>query len=145
MINHHIPKELKIVAVLFLISGIFTAIEIIIQLIHGHVNLNFDVLQIWVCFGLLRLSRGWRTLGLVFLWFDFIIAPFMLFHLLQGNRSLEFKMFGLQVHGLPSPVIIFIILFFLFLSIWQYRVLTKPHIRRLFFAKNSFEDSYYNG
>jgi len=62
-----IPLSLKVVAVLFIISGIFSVIEVVVDLMHSHINIHFGVLCLFVGPGLLRLRRGWRTCGLVFL------------------------------------------------------------------------------
>ena len=50
-----IPQPLKIVAWLFIVSGICAAIKIVFLLLAGHININLGVLSIFVGRGLLRL------------------------------------------------------------------------------------------
>ena len=69
------PASLKIVAALFIFGGICSAIEVIVSLMYGHININFGVLGLFIGPGLLRFSSGWRTCALVFLWIGFILTP----------------------------------------------------------------------
>lgn len=125
------PTPLRIVAGLFIFSGICAIIEIVVGLLHSHVDLNFGVLCLWIGPGLLRHNRTWRTWALVFLWFGLILLPvFCLFAL--GRGALDLKFFGVIV-GKVSPLlgIAFAVPLYC-LILWQYRVLTRPDIRALF-------------
>jgi hypothetical protein len=127
-----IPTSLKVVAYLFILSGILSLIEIIVSLMHGQININFGVLALFIGAGLLRLSRGWRTWALVFLWIAMIGIPIIALVFMTASGPLDFKLFGQNVgHASPALGIVLATLMFA-LAVWQYRVLTRPDVRRLF-------------
>jgi ABC-type glycerol-3-phosphate transport system permease component len=127
-----LPLELKVVAGLFIFQGVCAAIEIVVSLAHGHLNLNFGVLAIPAGFGLLRLSRGWRTFCLVLLWFALLLIPVVVVLVVGSSTARELKIFGQEVgKASQGVVVIFAVVFFL-ISLWQYRVLTREEIRRRF-------------
>lgn len=125
------PTAIRVVAGLFVFSGICAVIEVVVSLFHSHLNLNFGVLSLWIGPGLLRHNRTWRTWALVFLWIGLIALP--IFCLLAlGRGTLDFKFFGIPLGQIPTAVgLVFAIPIFL-LIFWQYRVLTRPDIRALF-------------
>lgn len=125
------PTALRVVAGLFVFSGVCAVIEVVVSLFHSHLNLNLGVLSLWIGPGLLRHNRTWRTWALVFLWFALIGLP--VFCLLAlGRGALDFKFFGVPVGQIPTAVgFAFAIPIFL-LTLWQYRVLTRPDIKYLF-------------
>jgi len=126
------PTSLKIVAGLFIFGGVCSAIELVVSLMHSHININFGVLGLFIGPGLLRFSRGWRTCALVFLWIAMIGVPIIALLFMASQGPLDFKVFGQKVghvskeFGLAIAVILFL------LSFWQYRVLTRPDVRTLF-------------
>ena len=126
-----IPLSLKVVAVLFIISGIFSVIDIVVALMDDRININFGVLGLFVGPGLLRLRRGWRTCGLVFLWIGFIVAPIVFVIGLSGKQA-DLALFGQKISQIPGwwGSVVAIPCFLLIL--WMYCVLTRPDIRRLF-------------
>lgn len=127
-----IPTSLKIVAILFIVGGIFAVIEVIVSLMNNRISINFGVLGLFIGPGLLRLRRGWRTCALVFIWIALIGVPIiaLLFLVVQG--PLDFKIFGQPVghvskgFGFIAAAIVFAVVF------WEYRVLTRPDVRELF-------------
>ena len=126
------PTSLKVVAVLFIIGGVLAVIEILVALTHGRININFGVLGLFIGPGLLRFSRGWRTCGLVFLWIGVIVIPIIFLIGLTGRMPTYFMVFGVRLARIhPWWVSVAAVPFFL-LVLWQYRVLTRPDIRRLF-------------
>jgi hypothetical protein len=127
-----IPTSLKVVAVLFLLSGIFSLIEVIVSLMHGHFNLNFGILGLFIGPGLLRLSRGWRTCALVFLWITMIGLPMVALLFLVTSGPLDFTLFGQKVGDASKGLGILVAALLFALAVWQYRVLTRPDVRRLF-------------
>jgi hypothetical protein len=125
------PIALKVVAWLFIIFGVLAVLEIVAALFAGRVSLNVGVLGIFVGRGILRLRRGWRTCALVLLWLCMIIVSVVAVMILAGAGKMT--LFGTRVgrhealvFGLPLT------LGYLALGIWQYRVLTRPDVRRLF-------------
>jgi len=127
-----IPTSLKIVAGLFIFSGICSVIDVIISLMHGNVNFNFGVLGLFIGPGLLRLRPAWRTCALVFIWIAMIVVPLATLLMLVNPGPIDISIFGRKV-GHASKVfgvLIGVVLFVL--TIWQYRILTRPDVRRLF-------------
>lgn len=130
--NRQVPASLKVVAILFIVGGIFAAIEVLVSLAHSHININFGVLGLFIGPGLLALRPGWRTCALVLLWIAMIGLPIIAILMLGHSGLLDFKVFGQKVghvskgFGLAFAVVVFS------LAVWQYRVLTRPDVRRLF-------------
>lgn len=127
--NESAPRSLKIVAVLFILGGITSIIDVIVALSQGALNLNFGVLGLFVGIGLLRFSRGWRTCALVLLWISVpLIALFFLF----GAEAVNYTIFwqnmgqGSRAIAVALAAVVFAVV------LWQYRVLTRPDIRKLF-------------
>jgi len=125
------PQSLRIVAGLFILSGIITAIEIAFSLAHGHLNLNLGILSLWIGPGLLRHDRDWRNWAIIFLWIGMICIPaILIFGCIHGNPQIE--LFGTPASkSWNIPIFIYLAASFI-LDIWQYRVLTRPEIKALF-------------
>src|SRR5437762_3541841 len=73
--HDNIPASLKIVAWLFILFGISSAIEIVVAIFQGRLSFNFGVVGIFVGRGLLRLQPGWRTCALVLTRFELLLLP----------------------------------------------------------------------
>ena len=130
--DRQIPASLKVVAILFIIGGILSVIDCLGSFLHGHININFGVLGLFIGPGLLALRRGWRTCGLVFLWIAMIGVPLFTVLMLGHSGPLDFKVFGQKVgHASKELGLIFAIIMWA-LAVWQYRVLTRLDVRRLF-------------
>jgi len=130
--NQNIPISLKIVAWLFIIQGVFAAIEIVVSLMNNHINLNFGVLGIFIGIGLLNLRNGWRICGLVFIWVALIIAPIIFLLMMTHSGPLDFNVFGQKVGHVHQGVVILPFLALYALILWQRWVLSRPDIRALF-------------
>ena len=127
-----IPTSLKVVAILFIIGGVFAAIEVLVSFVNGRININFGVLGLFIGPGLLALRPGWRTCGLVFIWIALIGMPIAAILMLAQPNSLRFGLFGLDVGHAPLVVGLAVAAGTFALAFWQYRVLTRPDVRRLF-------------
>ncbi len=80
----------------------------------------------------MRLSRGWRTCALVFLWLGMLLAPVAFFMGLAANSPAYFQVLGVRLASI-SPVWLSVVSVpYFILNFWQYRVLTRPDIRSLF-------------
>ena len=127
-----IPTSLRVVSLLFLLGGVLSMIEVIGSLMLGRLNINFGVLAVFIGPGLLRLSQGWRTCALVFLWIAIIGIPIIAILLMTTSGPLDFKLFGQKVGHASREFGISLAGVMLVLAVWQYRVLTRPDVRRLF-------------
>lgn len=125
------PRVLRVVAGLFVFSGVCAVIEVVVSLFHSHLNLNLGVLALWIGPGLLRHSRTWRTWALVVLWFGLIGLPFFCLFAL-GRSTIDFKFFGVPAGQIPAEIGLAFAIPMLLLIVWQYRVLTRPDIKALF-------------
>lgn len=65
------PLSLKIVAGLFMLTGLLAAIDVVVKLFHQHLDLNLMLLGLWIGPGLLRHNPTWRKWTLAFLWLGF--------------------------------------------------------------------------
>jgi cytochrome c oxidase subunit IV len=127
-----IPTSLKVVAALFILSGISSLIEIIVSLLNGQLSLNFGVLGLFIGRGLLRLGPTSRTWALVFTWFALVITPVAALIFLNNAGPLDFKLFGINLGQVPQAAGVIAAVAFFLVVLWQYRVLTRPDIRALF-------------
>ena len=128
-----IPISLQIVAALSLIYGIGTVISMIIKLASGQISIDMGVLGIPVYFGLRRFSPGWRTFTLVCIWVGLIMCPILFIAGLFPQTPATFKVFGYRISHIPPIWLSIFSLPMFFFQLWQYRVLTNPQIRSLFF------------
>ena len=126
------PLSLKIVSALFILSGISSIIEVIVSLTQGRLSFNFGVFGVVIGIGLLRFSRAWRTCALIFIWIALICLPLVALAFLFLAASVNYIIFWQNV-GPGSRVVGAALAGLLFaLALWQYRVLTRPDIRKLF-------------
>ena len=125
------PLSLRIVAWLFTLAGLLAAIEVVLKLCRGHLDLNLTLLCLWIGPGLLRHSPTCRKWALVVLWFSFFaISMLAVFALLRP--PLDFKFFGFPAAPAPLVFTLFFLLAAFLLTLWQYRVLIRPDIHCLF-------------
>jgi hypothetical protein len=139
-VTHSLPLALKIVAVLFILGGISAAIEVIASLMNNRIYINFGVLGIFIGFGLLRLSQGWRTCALVFTWIGLIAIPIIGILFLGHSGRLDFSLFGQKVGHAPKELGVGMVVVLFVYTVWQYRVLTREDVRFLFLNHSGDQD-----
>lgn len=125
------PMALRIVAGLFVLQGLLTAVDVAVKLFHDHLDLNLMLLCLWIGPGLLRHSPTWRKWALAVLWFSFF-ALSLLILLALLRPPLDFKVFGYPAATVPLVPTLLFLLATLLLNLWQYRVLIRPDIHCLF-------------
>ena len=126
-----IPTALKIVAWLFIATGILSILQILYLFTQHQLHIDTGVLGVLIGPGLLRWSRGWRTCALVFLWFGMILCPILMFMTLSAN-SMNLNIFGINFGPAPTAVDFFVGILMFALVIWEYRVLVREDIRGRF-------------
>lgn len=126
------PVSLVIVAVLFVLGGLSSLLEMVAAFGMGRISLNFGVLGMFIGPGLLRYSRGWRTCALVFIWIAMAGVPLIALLMLAVGGPLDFRVFGRKIGQLPLIYGLAVAGFAFGLALWQYYVLTRADIRRLF-------------
>ena len=132
------------VAYLFLIMAVLSVTDITVSASRGHIDPNFGFLGLWICAGLRRYSRGWRTCALVFIWLGIIalgsmIALYLFCVIFNAEQIIQAPPFGFTDFKKSEaefiwPLVVFAVFFML--QIWQYRVLTRPNIRNLFYGES---------
>jgi hypothetical protein len=129
-----IPSELRIVAVLFILFGLGSVISTVVRsMAASSYHIYIGIFGIPACFGLCRFSRGWRTFALCYTWIALISAPMGFVMGLIFRQPIDLRLFGAEMTGLhyiwvsSGCALIFLVAW------WQYRVLTSPHIRGMFY------------
>ena len=133
--NRQIPTALSVVSWLFLLSGIAAVIHILVQLSKGSVFFDFDVLGLWIFFGLRRFSPGWRTCALFFIWVGLIALPFLFVYGFVGEGPAYLNVFGQRYGDVPMISLSIVAALLFLLELWMYRVLTRPDTRQLFYSE----------
>ena len=134
--ERNLPTPLTVVSYLFLLMGIMSAIEIIGELTRGAFRFDPGILGIWIFFGLRRCSPGWRTCALVFIWLGMIVLAMAFVYGFFGSGSTFIKIFGQHYADIPVIWVSAVAAVFFPLEFWMYRVLTRPHIRILFYDES---------
>ena len=127
------PTRITVIGILFLLGGGLAAWEIVYDLFHDHVNLNFAVLMIPVGIGLLKgraSSRGWAKfwIGL----FSLVIGGLLIFYPFFGDSysvtwfNRELAGFGRHAMAIGFPII------FLLVARWMWRSLSLPSVAPFF-------------
>ena len=128
----HIPISLKIVAILFILGGIHSVIEVVLDALNSKVNINFGILGLFIGFGLLALRPGWRKCALVFIWIALIAVPILTIFMFMHSGPLDFNIFGQKVGYATKEFGLVVAISIFLLELWQYHVLNRSDIRMLF-------------
>ena len=124
------PTSLRIVAWIFLLSGLWSLLAMAIAPFQGRITLSLGVLGIPIFFGLLHLRNGWRICALIFLWIGLIFFPIYSVIAFTSAIPIDFKFLGASVARIPGWLAALGALPFFLLALWQYRVLTGPRCPR---------------
>ena len=126
-----LPSSIKAAAGVFLLIGVGALVEIVIAATAGRVSPNVWVVGVPIGIGLLRLSRGWRTCALIFLWLTFF-AILLVAGLLALAGPRDVLIYGHNVGRVSKEAAIGIVVGLFVLTFGLYRILTRPHVRKLF-------------
>jgi hypothetical protein len=132
-----IPIQLKLVAWIFILSGISAAIEILIDSSKGLINWNFGILGVFIGIGLLRLRNGWRALALILLVITLVFIPVLSVLALSTPGRLNFSVFGQKVAILSPPLFFTLLVGYFVLTFWQFHVLIQPRNRVMFLNRKN--------
>jgi hypothetical protein len=125
------PRALRIVAWLFLLGGINSALTIIACALNNRLQLDFGVLGIFVFFGLMHFSSGWRTCALVLIGLSFVLIPLIAIAGLFAPEG-HIDIFGQKIASIPPIFVSVISMAWMALALWEWRVLNRPDIVGLF-------------
>jgi hypothetical protein len=124
---------LSLASYLFLFIGLVALIEMISHAVRGSFRFNFGILGIGIFAGLRRYSRIWRTCALLFTWYGIITLSIALCICLYSQSPLTSAMsFDQRFSIAPANWLSLPLIMVLLVTLWQYRVLTHPAVRRLF-------------
>lgn len=130
--SRQVPTALRVVAYIYLVAGVLSVFKCIALLFYSTFSIEFGILGIPIFFGLLNLRNGWRVCAIVLLWFGLIGFPIMFLLGLSGAMPAYYQIFGINVARVPGWFVSLATIPFFLLVLWQYRVLVRPDVRRLF-------------
>jgi len=127
------PPSITVIGVIFIIAGCLAAWEIVYDLFHDHLNLNFAVLMIPVGIGLLKgrsSSRRWAKfwIGLASLMIGLLLVAYPFF-----GDSYSVTWFDKPLVGIPRHAMVIgfpIVLLVIARLMW--RSLTSPSVAPFF-------------
>jgi hypothetical protein len=129
------PSALQLVAWLFIGYSIWAAVSIAgALLIERRIDLNMEVLGLWIGPGLLRHEARFRTWAIRLLILGFCLAPIAGLLLIFHTRPLEVRLLGRPVGTVSLPIGLSVLAVIVAVSIWQYWVLSQARVRALFSA-----------
>jgi hypothetical protein len=118
----------RLVALTVLLEGILSVVQILMKLPSGRIELSTGPLYIITYFGLRRFSPWWRTWALFWCWVGMLAGPLLLVAFLV-NLTLPYDI------PIRTSVPLPIVGLWSCLNIWQYRLLTRPDVRALFYPQ----------
>jgi hypothetical protein len=127
-----IPRALRVVAYIHLVHGLWSLAEFVILLTRNHYQIAFGILGIPICFGLLRLSRGWRTTAIALLWIGLLFATLILPSSLWVSGPVKFSILAIPRGEIDSNWLSISTAAIAALFGWQLLVLYRPEVRQLF-------------
>jgi len=125
-------RALGLVSYLFLFIGVVALMEMIGRIFKGSFHFNFGILGIAIFVGLRRYSRLWRTCALLFTWYGIITLSIALLVCVYGEPPSGNLLFDQDLTRVSTNWLSIPLVMVLLVTLWQYRVLTHPAIRRLF-------------
>ena len=136
-----IPTSLHIVALLFLVGGVHAIATMVAEWTRGHGKVDLGAIGLLVYSGLVHrtapcVTRLLSSFALIVLWGHMLIAP-ILFVLGLGDGNFYFVVLGERL-ARAAPIWASVIAVPMFLvSLWSYRVLIRPDVRKSFCEPSS--------
>ncbi|MDB6109490.1 MAG: hypothetical protein JWR69_1240 [Pedosphaera sp.] len=126
-----LPTKLIVVSALFFIEGLYGIYREISNLVAGSPFIALDILGLFIAWGIFRLYRGWRILGLTFLWISFVWLLHAFFSLLAQVVTGQISSASWMDFAMPSALVTVAML----ANFWMIHVLTSNDVRKLFGAE----------
>lgn len=121
-----LPLPVRIVALLFLVGGISSAIGSVVKYFQGHFAIDLAILGLCIGPGLISGNRTWHKWALALTWIEVVLIPPVTVIILSGaGPPLFFSILGITVEPISRPVFVGIALFGEGLSIWTLWVLNR--------------------
>ena len=127
-----IPVALRVLAWLFVITGVWAIADTIVGAFNHRYILNFGVLGLIIGIGLLRLAPAARAWALVLSYFTLVSAAAVAVFVVLAPGEGEFSVFGKSFGEAPRSAGVALAVVAILVALWQIRVLTKGEVRELF-------------
>lgn len=118
--NISIPRDLRLVAIIFIIFGVFAAIEIVVSLLAGRLSINLCALQIPIGIGLLSLRYRSYKWAMIYLVFSLVMIPVACLLVVFSLGPFDFKIFNRAIGSAPKGAVITFAVVLMSLTLWQY-------------------------
>ena len=134
------PTALTVIAWLFILTGIFAVVAMVIDLVVSHdVILDLDIIGLWIGPGLLRAEERFRRWAL---WYErFSLAAIPVVAILSGffaPAQLGLQFFGvIPIGSMSRAVLLTVLAVGWVLALWEYTVLQRRDVRAQFLLPNS--------
>ncbi|NJL39222.1 MAG: hypothetical protein HC899_22595 [Leptolyngbyaceae cyanobacterium SM1_4_3] len=117
-------------AYLFIVSGVLAVVDIVLSLLNNKINIDLDVLGLFIGRGLLQLNPTSHTWAIVLTRISMLLGTIVMFLFLLTSSG--FELFG-QTVGQAPPGLAFIVSGVLTAVVyWQHSILNNSEIKRLF-------------
>lgn len=127
-----VPRSLRIVAIVFLVTGGIAVLRMLTALIGGGLLLDTNLVGLWIGPALLRRepwARGW---GLFLSWITMLVAIVTFFLVARGPLRIDATYFGVGPVSIHRSWLLAYTVLAVLLASWQITVLSRDPIRRLF-------------
>ena len=124
-------------AVLVIISGLLTALDMVAGLALGRLNLNLAILNIWAGWALLSGRGGWRWFLMLQTWCLVVAGGLMGGLVFTDYPMPPVTRFGDPLQVTLSGGIVFVTMAALVVTVWVGWVLTRPDIRAFLAARKN--------
>jgi hypothetical protein len=135
------PKQrtqnaLSLVSYLFLLVGLIAFFGMLFHAIQGDFHVSFGILGIGIFAGLRKYSRAWRFCALAFTWYGIVTLSIALLFCLADHPTVAAPiLFSQRFAQIPAEFLSIPLVLVLLVTLWQYRILTHPAVRRLFYQR----------
>jgi hypothetical protein len=129
-----IPSELRLVSWLFVSLGLIAGYQILVALSHGNLRIDFNLLGLFIGFGLMRLSVGWRKCAIIFTCLYLIGIPIAAVLIMNSQGPISLKILAVPAGHTTKEMALLLCLPFFLLAMWTYHVLNRSDVRGLFNA-----------
>ena len=127
-------KALKVVAILFLVTGISACVEFVLSFGQQRIFVPYGVLGFFICSGLTGYRRNWRTVALVLLWIALISIPLAAIFAIFSGAPTYIELLGFRIAQVPFLIFLAWAAACWLFNFWQYGVLMRPSIRMKFLS-----------
>lgn len=127
-----LPLAAKLVAGVCIVTGLFSALEIVLSIVHQAFHFNLGIQGIFIGWGLLRRRKFFWWFALVEVWVSLIGFPLLALYLWTRPEVPTFPLLGRQIVALPYWIAAVACFVAWLIAVWEYWVLNRPDVRAAF-------------